>query len=110
MAGAPMEAKILVPDATEHVLQVRLSWSLRQGERLVLGRAREGARTYLAVRGGWQTRLLLGSRSSEQRIVAGEFLPADPGSIPVRYPGATAWAPPASEPLHILDGPDGRRP
>ena len=70
MAGAPMEAKILVPDATEHVLQVPLSWSLRQGERLVLGRAREGARTYLAVKGGWQTRLRLGSRSSERRLAA----------------------------------------
>lgn len=109
LAGAPMEAKVVRPDATEHVLQIPLSWSLREGERLVLGRAREGARTYLAVRGGWQTRLLLGSRSSEQRIVAGEVLPAEPSSIPARYPGATAWAPPASEPFRLLDGPDGRR-
>jgi antagonist of KipI len=110
LAGAPMEAKVVRADATEHVLHLPLSWSLHQGERLVLGRAREGARTYLAVRGGWQTQLRLGSRSSEQRLLAGELLPAEPSSIPVRYPGATGWAAPASEPFHILDGPDGRRP
>ncbi len=109
LAGAPMEAKVVRPDATEQGLHVPLSWSLRPGERLVLGRAQEGARTYLAVRGGWQTRVLLGSRSSEQRLAAGEVLPAAPGSIPARHPGETTWPPPAAEPIRILDGPDGRR-
>ena len=104
------QRQVVMTDYFEHVLQLPLSWSLHQGERLVLGRARAGARTYLAVRGGWQTQLRLGSRSSEQRLVAGQLLPAEPGSIPVRYPGATGWAAPASEPFHILDGPDGRRP
>ena len=41
-----------------------------------------GARTYLAVKGGWQTRSQLGSRSSEQRLRAGEVLPAAAGIDP----------------------------
>ena len=106
MAGAPMEARILAADGSERDLHVPLSWSLRAGERLILGRALEGARTYLAVRGGWQTRLRLGSRSSEERLRAGEVLPAEPGSIPTRRPAGPSWTPPAAEPFRILDGPD----
>ena len=63
-----------------------LSFSLCEGERLVLGRTLSGARTYLAVRGGWQTPLRLGSRSTEERLRSGEVLPADAGSIPTRHP------------------------
>jgi 5-oxoprolinase (ATP-hydrolysing) subunit C len=73
---------------------------------LILGRAIAGARTYLAVRGGWRTRPRLGSRSSEGRLRAGEVLPADPGSIPSRRPAGPSWTPPAAEPFRILDGPD----
>jgi allophanate hydrolase subunit 2 len=103
-----MEAKVVGPNAAEHILQVPLSWSLRQGERLVLGRVREGARTYLAVKGGWQTPLVLNSRSSEQRIARGAIVPAGPSSIPARHLGAPGWVPPGSEPLRILAGPEGR--
>jgi biotin-dependent carboxylase-like uncharacterized protein len=107
MAGAPMEAKVVGPHAAEHVLALPVSWTLRQGERLVLGRVREGARTYLAVKGGWQTPLRLGSRSREQRLKAGDILPAEPGAIPTRHPREPGGAAPAGEPLRILDGPDG---
>jgi biotin-dependent carboxylase-like uncharacterized protein len=107
MAGAPMEAKLVGPDASEHVLPVPLSWSLHEGDRLILGRAREGARTYLAVRGGWQTRLRLGSRSTDQRVRAGDFLPAESGVIPTRRPGEPGWEPPSAKPFRIIDGPDG---
>ena len=86
LAGAPMEAKVVSRDLSERILRIPLSWSLRNGERLVLGRATEGARAYLAVRGGWQTRLRLGSQSSEERLRAGEVLPAEAGSIPTRHP------------------------
>ena len=106
MAGAPMEARVLAPDGSERILHLPLSWTLRAGERLVLGRAVEGARTYLAVRGGWQTRLRLGSRSSEERLRAGDVLPAEPGSIPTRHPGGPSWISPTAEPFRILDGPD----
>jgi biotin-dependent carboxylase-like uncharacterized protein len=108
MAGAPMEAKVLEPDATEHVLRIPLSWSLRTGDRLVLGRTLEGARTYLAVRGGWRTRLRLGSRSSELCIRSGDILPAEPGAIPTRHPGEPGWKTPIAEPFRIIKGPDSR--
>lgn len=106
MAGAPMEARIAAPDGSERDLQVPQSFSIRPGELLILGRAPEGARTYLAVRGGWKTRLRLGSRSSEERLRAGDVLPSEPGRIPTRRPAGPSWTPPAAEPFRILDGPD----
>jgi biotin-dependent carboxylase-like uncharacterized protein len=106
MAGAPMEAKVLGSDGSERRLPIPQSWSMRAGERLILGRALKGARTYLAVRGGWQTRLRLGSRSSEERLGAGEVLPAEPGSIPTRHPVGPLWTTPTAEPFRIIDGPD----
>ena len=106
MAGAPMEARVTAPEGSERVLHLPLSWTLREGERLVLGRAVEGARTYLAVRGGWQTRLRLGSRSSEERLRAGDVVAAEAGSISTRHPGGPSWISPTAEPFRILDGPD----
>jgi len=108
LAGAPMEAKVLVPNPTEHFLELPLSFSLQDGERLVLGRTLDGARTYLAVKGGWQTRLRLGSRSSEQRIRIGEVLAARPATIPTRHPSTSAWKSATSEPFRIIEGSDGR--
>lgn len=106
MAGAPMEARVLRPDGSERDLDLPLSWTLHAGDRLILGRATDGARTYLAVRGGWQTPLRLGSRSSEDRLRAGGGLPADPGMIPTRRPAGLSWMSPAAEPFRILDGPE----
>jgi biotin-dependent carboxylase-like uncharacterized protein len=108
MAGAPMEAKVIGADATERPVPIPSSWSLRDGERLVLGRTVEGARAYLAVKGGWQTLLRLGSRASEERIRAGDVLPADPGAVPTRRPSEPLWESPTAEPFRILAGPDGR--
>jgi biotin-dependent carboxylase-like uncharacterized protein len=108
IAGAPMEAKIVAPDGIEQSLRNSSSWSLREGERLILGRTREGARAYLAVKGGWQTPLRLGSRSSEVRIRAGDVLPARPGATLRRRLIEPVWEPPDAEPFHLIDGPDGR--
>jgi Carboxyltransferase domain, subdomain A and B len=55
LAGAPIEAKIVGPKTTERLLQLPSSFSLAPGDRLILGRNLAGARTYLAVKGGWQT-------------------------------------------------------
>jgi biotin-dependent carboxylase-like uncharacterized protein len=108
LAGAPMEAKVLGPNGEEHSLLQPLSFSLQKGERLVLGRTLSGARTYLAVRGGWHTPLQLGSRSSEKRLRSGEVLPADAGSIPTRHTSEeAAWKSPVEEPFRVLSGPDG---
>jgi biotin-dependent carboxylase-like uncharacterized protein len=108
LAGAPMEAKIIALQAPPRFLQLPLSFSLFEGERLAVGRTLDGARTYLAVKGGWQTRVRLGSRSSEQRIRAGEVLPAGPGTTATRHLSAPAWRSAKSEPFRIIDGPDAR--
>jgi biotin-dependent carboxylase-like uncharacterized protein len=108
LAGAPMEAKVLGPNSAEHFLQLPSSFSLREGERLVLGRNLSGARTYLAVRGGWQTALTLGSRSSETRLTSGKVLPAEQGTIPTRRLAEPRWRSSADGPFRIIWGPDGR--
>ncbi len=106
IAGASIEAKVVGPDGTVRTIEPPLSFTLHRGERLVLGRTLGGARTYLAVAGGWQTPVSLGSRSSEERLRSGELLPAAAGSIPTRHPRDPARVDPTAEPLRILDGPD----
>ncbi len=108
LAGAPMEAKILRPNSTDRFVQLPASFSLQERERLLMGRNLTGARTYLAVKGGWQTVLTLGSRSTEQRLRSGEVLPAEPGTIPTRRLGGPPWRSPADEPFRIIAGPDVR--
>jgi 5-oxoprolinase (ATP-hydrolysing) subunit C len=107
LAGAPMEARILGLNSAEQILRIPSSFSLRAGERLSLGRNLAGARTYLAVKSGWQTKVQLGSRSTEQRLQSGDILPAKPGTIPARRLGEPRWQSPADEPFRIITGPDG---
>jgi antagonist of KipI len=104
LAGAPMEAKVVGPNTAEHPLRIPSSFSLKDGDQLSMGRTPSGARTYLAVKGGWGTRLSLGSRCREQCIRAGERLPADPGTIPARYPTDAAWMSPTTELFRIIPG------
>ncbi|MGO9464497.1 MAG: biotin-dependent carboxyltransferase family protein [Isosphaeraceae bacterium] len=106
LAGAPIEAQIIGSDSRERRIELPLSCSLAAGERLVLGRTRDGARAYLAVKGGWQTSPILGSRSSEVRIAGGTVLPAGPGAIPTRHICQTTWKSPSAEPFRIIPGPD----
>jgi biotin-dependent carboxylase-like uncharacterized protein len=106
LAGAPMEATIVGPGSALRLRHVPLSFPLQAGERLVLGRALRGARTYLAVKEGWQTRLCLGSRSTETRIRAGDVLPSSSSSIPTRHPGGVVWPAPAALPIRIIPGID----
>jgi biotin-dependent carboxylase-like uncharacterized protein len=106
LAGAPMEARIVGLDSTTQVIAPPLSFTLKDAERLLLGRTLEGARTYLAVTGGWQTRHILGSYSSEERIKVGQRLAAAPATIPTRRPGGSAWRSPLANPLRLIDGPD----
>jgi allophanate hydrolase subunit 2 len=77
LAGAPLEARICSRDGSERTLDPPVSFTLELGDRLVLGRALAGARGYLAVKGGWQTHTVLGSRSREERLRAGDILPAE---------------------------------
>ncbi|MBX6316049.1 MAG: biotin-dependent carboxyltransferase family protein [Isosphaeraceae bacterium] len=106
LAGAPMEAAMEAADGTRRPLHIPQTATLYAGETLILGGTPRGARTYLAVRGGWQTPPVLGSRSSEMPLKAGDRLPAAPGTTPVRRP-AEAWpGMEADGPIRILDGPD----
>jgi biotin-dependent carboxylase-like uncharacterized protein len=107
LAGASIEASVERPDSLERrSLEVPLCCSLTAGERLILGQTRDGARAYLAVKGGWQTRPILGSRSSEERIAPGIVLPAEPGAIPTRRIGPVAWKSPVAQPFRVIPGPD----
>jgi 5-oxoprolinase (ATP-hydrolysing) subunit C len=106
LAGALMEAKVVGPEGSEQSLHIPLCWSLLEGERLILGRAGEGARTYLAVKGGWQTPRCLGSRSSEARLQAGDVLWAEAGFTLKRRLIEPIWESPNVEPFRLIDGPD----
>jgi 5-oxoprolinase (ATP-hydrolysing) subunit C len=109
LAGAPMEARVVSPETGERLVRVPSSFAIDEGEQLILGRTMEGARTYLAVKGGWETRVRLGSRSWESCIRAGEMLPAQRASIATRHPSDVIWMSPVAEPFRIMDGPDCRQ-
>jgi biotin-dependent carboxylase-like uncharacterized protein len=106
LAGAPMAASIQAGGTASRPLAVPQSLSLVPGERLVLGGTAAGARTYLAVRGGWQTSAVLGSRSREVRLKPGDVMAAAPGETPARRPAEAFWENPGATPLRVIDGPD----
>jgi allophanate hydrolase subunit 2 len=108
LAGASIEAKIVTADRSERTLRLPSSFSLREGDRLVLGHTLSGARSYLAVRGGWQTTPILGSRSSEKPIKSGERLAAAPSSVPSRHLSNQSWQSAVTAPFRIVAGPDAR--
>jgi allophanate hydrolase subunit 2 len=110
LAGAPMEATIQRSGEMDRPLSGPLSFSLGPGDRLVLGGPTVGARAYLAVRGGWQTPVILASRSSETRLTPGSIIPALPGTTPVRHPALDIGLGPSDRPLRVLDGPDASEP
>jgi allophanate hydrolase subunit 2 len=76
------------------------------GDRLEVLAAESGARCYLAVKGGWQTAPVLGSRSCETRLRAGEIVPASARTTSVRRPAEPTWRDPVAGPLRVVDGPD----
>lgn len=80
---------------------------LREGDSLEFGGAGSGLRCYLAVAGGWQVPIVLGSRSSEESLRAGDFLPAPCGGNPFFTRRLDDPCPdPAEGPLRIVPGPD----
>ena len=84
---------------------------LAAGDEVVLGQRRRGARAYVAVRGGLEAPVVLGSRSAwpllprRGALVDGDRVPVGGRAVgPVR---STPWpAPPFSSILRVLPGPD----
>ena len=106
VAGAPLRIEIQEPSGKITERPVPSSFSLTPGSRLIVGGTRRGARAYLAVVGGWRTDTILGSRSVEIRLIAGDRLEAEPSStLPRRLP-ADGWDFSEPVPLRWIDGPD----
>jgi biotin-dependent carboxylase-like uncharacterized protein len=106
LAGAPALVRLRRADGSTETLTLPLAFSLRTGDRLQVGAAPFGARTYLAVRGGWKTPLVLGSRSSETRLRAGDRLSCVAGATPVRHLEGAGLRPPVDRPIRVIAGPD----
>ena len=108
LAGGSIEASVVASAGARRVLRPPCSTTLAAGDRLELGPLRTGARSYLAVCGGWLTRPVLASRSAERTLQPGETIPAEPSRLPGRRP-ATLWnegSERANAPIRVLDGPD----
>jgi biotin-dependent carboxylase-like uncharacterized protein len=106
LAGAPMAAAVRGVGGRDRPLTIPQSFSMGAGDRLTLGRAATGARAYLAVAGGWQTPAVLGSRSAEERLKAGDVLPCAPGAVAVRHPVGCQVTLPSRLPIRVIAGPD----
>jgi biotin-dependent carboxylase-like uncharacterized protein len=106
LAGAPMEARLCPAAGAERRLSLPLSFPMLPGDRLRLGGALIGARTYLAVLGGWSTTVVLGSRSTEDRVRAGAVLPCQSGTTRVRHLEGPAPDVASNRPIRVVEGPD----
>jgi len=109
LTGAPMAATV-EPDVGEsRRWSVPRTGTLRAGETLILGGSTVGARCYLAVRGGWRTPVILGSRSTEQGLRTGDHLDAQAGTTSTRRPSpevVQAFSLESDAPIRWIDGPD----
>lgn len=108
LAGAPMNAAILGPDGGRRPLTLPLCCTLGAGDQLIVAGTSSGARTYLAVAGGWQTPAILGSRSSETPLAAGTILAAAASTTPTRHlaDDGGSSTDPTAQPFRVLTGPD----
>jgi antagonist of KipI len=81
------------------------TFTLEPGELLRVGGARAGARGYLCVAGGFDSTVLLGSRSALEPLRAGDELTCRPSRIEARaLPAEAEFAAPRGQ-LRVLDGP-----
>jgi biotin-dependent carboxylase-like uncharacterized protein len=106
LAGAPMAATIVGADGATRPLTIPSSCQLQAGETLRIGGTPTGVRTYLAVKGGWRTPVVLGSRSSESPLEGGAIIDAEPSTGRVRRPASAMWSSPNASPIRVIDGPD----
>ena len=111
LTGAPMEATVEPESGPTRRWSIPQTGTLRNGETLILRGSNLGARTYLAVRGGWRTPIVLGSRSTETPSRAGDRFPAEPGTTSTRRPSpeiieAFGSGRGFGDPIRWVDGPD----
>ena len=111
LAGAPLAVAVEAGSGRSARWSIPQTGTLRAGETLHLGGTPRGARCYLAVRGGWQAPIILGSRSGEQPLRAGDRLLAEPGTTTARRPSpelvaAFGGSDAAEVPIRWVDGPD----
>jgi 5-oxoprolinase (ATP-hydrolysing) subunit C len=104
IAGAPMHCRLDVADCTSTNFVPPRSFTLAAGDRLQVGGCERGARAYLAVARGWQTDLILGSRSSETKLEAGAIVFASASRISSSFVRCASQE--SSTILRIFDGPD----
>lgn len=109
IAGATMASRIERPFGSAFNLSVPQSFSLETHDHLILGRASQGQRAYLAVRGGWLTPVVLASRSSDRSLRIGDIMSAESSTTPVRRPSVEWIRTILDEPFRYLDGPDASR-
>jgi 5-oxoprolinase (ATP-hydrolysing) subunit C len=103
--GAPFDLR-----TDRRRLAAGTTFTLQPGEELHVGGTAVGMRAYLCVRGGLQTSVILGSRSSLAPLAAGAELPCRPGEIAGRSLGSSVGAGPISLPrkppfLFAISGP-----
>ena len=99
-----------------HAIGLGASTPVARGSRLVFGRRRVGARAYLAVAGGFQTPLVLGSRATHvvsrmggvegRALVAGDLVPFGKAASPRTLRRASGFQLPSGRArLRLLPGP-----
>jgi len=77
----------------------------KPGQTLRTGPMSRGARGYLAVAGGIESPLLLGSRLGFRPVQANEMFPCTGGKAPLRQPSERVWQAPLGT-LRVLPGPE----
>ncbi len=97
--GAPFEIS-----TDRQPVQMGKTFTLHAGEELRIGGTARGMRAYLCVRGGLQTPMVLGSRSSFQPLVAGAELPCLTGRTHARRL-ALPEEDPTPAVLRVVEGP-----
>jgi antagonist of KipI len=97
--GAPFDL-----ESDRQPLRPGRTFTLHEGESLRIGGTPEGARAYLCVGGGLQTRPILDSRTALAPLAAGEQLPCRPGTIRPRFLLHRFNEPDQAGVLRVLEG------
>lgn len=106
LAGAAMVARIERRDRPGRDLVIPCATMLHKADRLILGAAAMGFRLYLATGGGLLATEILGSRSDERPIVAGDLLPTK-SSCTAELRTVLGQIAADDSPLRYVDGPEG---